>query len=92
MTSIPLFFDSRKGQGKTEDFITSFNPPLQLDIKKSYEMSLINAQIWNSWHNITSSNNKFFYSSDGVAARLLSIYQFLQVAIILKISIMKSST
>ena len=41
MTSIPLFFDSRKGQGKSEDFITSFNPPLQLDIKKSYEMSLI---------------------------------------------------
>ena len=34
MTSIPLFFDSRKGQGKSEDFITSFNPPLQLDIKK----------------------------------------------------------
>ena len=51
MTSIPLFFDSRKGQGKSEDFITSFNPPLQLDIKKSYEMSLINAQIWYSWHN-----------------------------------------
>ena len=73
MTSIPLFFDSRKGQGKSEDFITSFNPPLQLDIKKSYEMSLINAQIWYSWHNITSSNNKFFYSPDGVAARLLSI-------------------
>ena len=36
-------------------------------------MSLINAQIWYSWHNITSSNNKFFYSPDGVAARLLSI-------------------
>ena len=49
MTSIPLFFDSRKGQGKSEDFISSFNPPLQLDIKKSYEMSLINAQIWYSW-------------------------------------------
>ena len=70
MTSIPLFFDSRKGQGKSEDFITSFNPPLQLDIKKSYEISLINAQIWYSWHNISSSNNKFFYSPDGVAPRL----------------------
>ena len=40
MTLIPLFFDSRKGQGKSEDFITSFNPPLQLDINKSYEISL----------------------------------------------------
>ena len=60
MTSIPLFFDSRKGQGKSEDSITSFNPPLQLDIKKSYEISLINAQIWYSWHKLTSSNNKFF--------------------------------
>ena len=60
MTSIPLFFDSRKGQGKSEDFITSFNPPLQLDIKKSYEISLINSQIWYSWHNITNNNNKFF--------------------------------
>ena len=53
MTSIPLFFDSRKGQGKSEDFITSFNPPLQLDIKKSYEMSLINAQIFTN--NITNN-------------------------------------
>lgn len=73
MTSIPIFFDSRKGQGKSEDFTTSFNPPLQLDIKKSYEISLINAQIWYSWHNITSDNNKIFYSPDGVVPRLLTI-------------------
>ena len=73
MASIPLIFDSRKGQGKSEDFITNFNPPLQLDIKKSYEISLINAQIWYSWHNITSSNNKFFYSPDGVSPRSLTI-------------------
>ena len=39
MTSIPLLFDSRKGQGKSEDFTSSFNPPLQLDIKKSNEIS-----------------------------------------------------
>ena len=73
MTSIPLFFDSRKGQEKSEDFTSSFNPPLQLDIKKSYEISLINAQIWYSWHNVTRNNNKFFYSPNGVSPRLLRI-------------------
>jgi len=41
MISIPLFFDSRKGQGKSEEFTTSFNPTLQLDISKSYEIVLI---------------------------------------------------
>jgi len=46
MISIPLFFDSRKVHGNTEDFSTSFNPPLQLDISKSYEIALINSQIW----------------------------------------------
>ena len=38
MTSIPLFFDSRKGQGTSENFVASFNPPLQLNINKSYEI------------------------------------------------------
>jgi len=46
MISIPLFFDSRKGQGKSEDLTNSFNPPLQLDISKSYEIALINSQTW----------------------------------------------
>ena len=50
MTSIPLFFDSRKGQEISENFVTSFNPPLQLNIKKSYEMAVISSQIWYSWH------------------------------------------
>ena len=45
MTSISLCFDSRKGQGTSENFVTSFNSPLQLNIKKSYEMALISSQI-----------------------------------------------
>ena len=45
MTSIPLFFDSRKGQETSENFVTSFNLSLQLNIKKSYEMALISFQI-----------------------------------------------
>ena len=73
MISIPLFFDSRKGRGKSENFTTSFNPPLQLDINKRYEMSLINSQIWYSWHNITNSNNNFFYTPDGINSRSLKI-------------------
>ena len=44
MTSIPLFFDSRKGQGTSENFVTGFNSPLQLNIKKSYEMALISSK------------------------------------------------
>ena len=48
MTSILLFFDSRKGQKISENFVTSFNPPLQLTIKKSYEMALISSQVWYS--------------------------------------------
>ena len=56
-----LFFDSRKGQGKSENFSTSFNPPIQLDINKNYEIALISAQIWYSWHNITNENQNFFY-------------------------------
>jgi len=58
--TIPLFFDSRKGQGKSEDFTTSFSPPLQLDISKSYEIALIYFQIWYAWLNITDQNNRFF--------------------------------
>ena len=64
MTSIPLFFDSRKGQGKSENFTTAFNPPLELDIQKNYEISLINCQMWYSWHNITNVNNTLFYTTD----------------------------
>ena len=39
MTSKQLFFDSKKGQETSENFVTSFNAPLQLNIKKSYEMA-----------------------------------------------------
>jgi len=59
MISRPLLFDSRKGQGKSVDFTTRFNPPLQLDISKSYEIALINSEIWYAWHNITDQNNRF---------------------------------
>ena len=73
MTSIPLFFDSRKGQETSENFVTSFNPPLQLNNKKSYEMALISSQIWYSWHNITSINNNFYHSNGENGSKFFEI-------------------
>ena len=73
MTSIPLFFDSRKSQKTSENFVTSFNPPLQLNIKKSYKMALISSQIWYSWHNITSLNNNFYYSTGKSGSKFFEI-------------------
>ena len=73
MTSIPLFFDSRKGQKTSKNFATSFNPPLQLNIKKSYKMALISTQIWYSWHNITSLNNNFYYSTGDNGSKFFEI-------------------
>ena len=59
-----LFFDSKKGSGKSENFNVNFNPPLELNIHDTYEMALISAEIWYSWHNITSENNTFVYNVD----------------------------
>ena len=73
MTSIPLFFDSRKGQGTSENFTTSFSPPILLDIQKNYEISLISSQIWYSWHNITDSNNKLYCIPDGASSKQIEI-------------------
>ena len=88
MTSIPLLFDSRKGQKTSENFVTSFNLPLQLNIKKSYKMALISSQIWYSWHNITSFNNNFYYSTGENGSKFL---KYLLVATIWKTLTMKSS-
>jgi len=73
MISIPLFFDSRKGQGKSENFTTSFSLSIPLDIRKNYEIALISSQIWYSWYNITESNNKYFYKSDSGVPKWLEI-------------------
>ena len=48
------------GQKTSENFVTSFNHPLQLNIKKSYDMALNSSQIRYSWHNITNLNNNFY--------------------------------
>ena len=73
MTSISLFFNSRKGQKTSENFVTSVNSLLQLNIKKSYEMALISSQIWYSWHNITSLNKNFYYSTGENGSKFFKI-------------------
>ena len=43
-------------------FKTWFNPPIQLDKKKDYEIALINLETYYSFPNIDRSNNCFTYS------------------------------
>ena len=45
-------------------FKTRFNPPIQLNKKKSYEIALVNLETYYSIPNITSKNNVFRYSAD----------------------------
>lgn len=49
---------------KTE-FVERFNPPLQFDKSRSYEMALINLETYYSFPNITKENNRFIYSANG---------------------------
>jgi hypothetical protein len=46
-------------------FKTRFNPPIQLDKKKIYEIALVNLETYYSFPNIDSTNNYFRYSPDG---------------------------
>ena len=45
-------------------FKTRFNPTLQLDKDKIYEIALVNLETYNSFPNIDESNNVFIYSPD----------------------------
>ena len=46
-------------------FKTKFNPPLQLDKKKKYEIAMVNLETYYSFPNIDATNNVFTYSHDG---------------------------
>ena len=45
-------------------FRTRFNPPIQLDKNKQYEIALVNLETYYSFPNIDASNNYFRYSPD----------------------------
>ncbi len=57
-----LVLDSSTASGISSNFTVYFNPPIELDTTKTYELALISANIWYSWHNIHKRNNKFRYS------------------------------
>ena len=43
---------------------TRFNPPIQLDKTKQYEIALVNLETYYSFPNIDASNNYFRYSPE----------------------------
>ena len=46
-------------------FKTMFNPPMQLNKNKKYEMALVNLETYYSFPNIDASKHYFRYSPDG---------------------------
>ena len=46
-------------------FKTKFNPPIQLNKKKRYEIALVNLETYYFFPNIDPTNNHFRYSPDG---------------------------
>ena len=50
--------------GDKSSFNTSFNPKIELDRKKKYEIALVNLETYYSFPNIDDSNNIFVYSHD----------------------------
>ena len=58
-TSMQIIVSNNKTQ-----FTTRFNPPIQLDKTKQYEIALVNLETYYSFPNIDASNNHFRYSPD----------------------------
>ena len=61
-SSLQIVVSNNKTQFKTR-----FNPPIQLDKTKKYEIALVNLETYYSFPNIDASNNYFRYSPDGGA-------------------------
>lgn len=51
--------------GSTTNFKTKFNPPIELDKNRKYEMALVNLETYYSFPNIDNTNNYLRYSPDG---------------------------
>ena len=58
-TSFQIILSSNK-----TNFSTRFNPKLELDEKKKYEIALVNLETYYSFPNIDDTNNIFVYSPD----------------------------
>ena len=51
---------------KSSKIRTRYNPLIELDASKKYEMALVNLESYYSFPNIEAKNNNFKYSPDGV--------------------------
>ena len=49
---------------KSSKFRTRYNPLIDLDVRKKYEMALVNLETFYSFPNISATNNNFRYSPD----------------------------
>ncbi len=58
--------------GKNQKISTRFNPPLQLDKTKRYEIALVNLETYWSFPNISEKNNQFKFT-DGIATHEILI-------------------
>ena len=63
MTDTVIFLDSEHGFGKSSNFTVYLNPPLHLDLSKEYKIALVSSDLWYSWYNVTTKNNKFKYNN-----------------------------
>ena len=52
---------------RSTKILTKFNPLIELDRNKKYEMALVNLETYNSFPNIDETNNNLRYSPDGGA-------------------------
>ena len=50
---------------KSAKIRTRYNPLIELDASKKYEMALVNLEIYYSFPNIDAKNNNFKYSFNG---------------------------
>ena len=50
---------------KSTKIRTRYNPLIDLDVRKKYEMALVNLETYYSFPNIDATNNNFKYSPDG---------------------------
>lgn len=51
--------------GNKTNFNTPFNPPLELNSKRGYEIALVDLETYNSFYNITDKNNIIEYENNG---------------------------
>ena len=61
ITETTLFFDSKQGSGSSQNFTVHYTPPIQLDQTKRYAIGLVSADLWYSWYNVNTENNRLKY-------------------------------